>query len=243
MSDREIIMVPDGNRPCEATGGNPGGCALERIPVAQLPTALGEFRITAFGCPLDADEHVALIAGDVEGGEEVLVRVHSECLTGDVFGSRRCDCGEQLDVAMRRIAGEGRGVLLYLRQEGRGIGLVNKLRAYALQEAGANTVEANELLGFPADVRGYSCAACMIRALGIRSIRLMTNNPAKIEDLRRHGIVISRREPIEITANATNRAYLETKRDEMRHILRAVGRDSALPARHTEAAGLELTQP
>jgi 3,4-dihydroxy 2-butanone 4-phosphate synthase / GTP cyclohydrolase II len=228
--------------PC-ASAGDRGGCALERIPAARLPTALGEFRITAFGCPLDTDEHVALIVGDVYGGEEVLVRIHSECLTGDVFGSRRCDCGEQLDVAMRHIADEGRGVLLYLRQEGRGIGLVNKLRAYALQEAGANTVEANELLGFPADVRGYRCAACMIRALGIRSVRLMTNNPAKIEDLERNGIVISRREPIEIMANAANRAYLETKRDEMRHILRAVGRDPVSPARHTDAAGSDPAQP
>jgi 3,4-dihydroxy 2-butanone 4-phosphate synthase/GTP cyclohydrolase II len=167
-------------------------------------------------------EHLALVAGDPasDGGEDVPVRIHSECITGDIFGSLRCDCGEQLDAALDRISEAGRGVLIYLRgQEGRGIGLVPKLRAYNLQDEGLDTVDANTAQGLPADAREYSAAAQILRDLGVTSVALLSNNPAKRLDLERHGITVARRVPIELPANPENEAYLRTKRDRMGHQL------------------------
>jgi 3,4-dihydroxy 2-butanone 4-phosphate synthase/GTP cyclohydrolase II len=187
---------------------------------ARLPTRYGQFRIHAFVCPFSGEEHVALVKGRVAGSEDVLVRLHSECLTGDVFGSERCDCGEQLDAAMKKISQAAQGVLLYLAQEGRGIGIANKVAAYHLQDHGVDTVAANQLLGFPADLRSYKCAACMLRTLGIHSIRLMTNNPAKIEELEEYGVRVSERLPLEVPANASNAQYLRTKKEKMRHLLK-----------------------
>ena len=186
---------------------------------ARLPTRYGQFRIHAFVCPFSGEEHVALVRGRVEGREDVLVRLHSECLTGDVFGSERCDCGAQLDAAMKKLGKAPQGVLLYLAQEGRGIGIANKIAAYHLQDHGLDTVDANRLLGFPADLRSYQCAACMLRVLGVRSVRLMTNNPAKIEQLQAHGVRVTKRIPLEVPATATNRDYLLTKKERMHHLL------------------------
>ncbi len=186
---------------------------------ARLPTRYGQFRIHAFVCPFSGEEHVALVRGRVEGREDVLVRLHSECLTGDVFGSERCDCGEQLDAAMKKIAKAPEGILLYLAQEGRGIGIANKIAAYHLQDHGVDTVDANRLLGFPADLRSYQCAACMLRVLGVRSVHLMTNNPAKIEQLEAHGVRVTKRIPLEVPAKASNRNYLLTKKERMHHLL------------------------
>lgn len=186
---------------------------------ARLPTRYGQFRIYAFVCPFSGEEHVGLVRGRVDGREDVLVRLHSECLTGDVFGSERCDCGEQLDAAMKKIAKAPRGILLYLAQEGRGIGIANKIAAYHLQDHGVDTVDANRLLGFPADLRSYQCAACMLRVLGVRSVRLMTNNPAKIEQLEAHGVRVTKRIPLEVPARASNRSYLLTKKERMHHLL------------------------
>ena len=187
---------------------------------ARLPTRYGPFRIHAFVCPYSGEEHVALVRGRVAGRSEVLVRLHSECLTGDVFGSERCDCGEQLDAAMKKISREDQGILLYLAQEGRGIGIANKIAAYHLQDHGVDTVAANQLLGFPADLRSYKCAACMLRVLGVKSIRLMTNNPAKIEELEAYGVQVTERIPLEVPAKASNVQYLLTKKQKMRHMLR-----------------------
>ncbi len=187
---------------------------------ARLPTRYGLFRIHAFVCPFSGEEHVALVRGRVDGREDVLVRLHSECLTGDVFGSERCDCGEQLDAAMKKIAKAPQGILLYLAQEGRGIGIANKIAAYHLQDHGVDTVDANRLLGFPADLRSYQCAACMLRVLGVRSVQLMTNNPAKIEQLEAHGVRVTKRIPLEVPAKATNRDYLLTKKERMNHLLK-----------------------
>ncbi len=186
---------------------------------ARLPTRYGQFRIHAFVCPFSGEEHVALVRGRVDGREDVLVRLHSECLTGDVFGSERCDCGEQLDAAMKKISKADQGVLLYLAQEGRGIGIANKIAAYHLQDHGIDTVAANQILGFPADLRSYRCAACMLRVLGVKSIRLMTNNPAKIEELEAYGVRITERIPLEMPAKASNLQYLITKKQKMRHLL------------------------
>ena len=187
---------------------------------ARLPTRYGQFRIHAFVCPFSGEEHVALVKGKVAGRDGVLVRLHSECLTGDVFGSERCDCGEQLDAAMKRITQAPEGVLLYLAQEGRGIGIANKIAAYHLQDHGVDTVAANHLLGFPADLRSYKCAACMLRVLGVKSIRLMTNNPAKIEQLEAYGVRVTKRIPLEVAARASNVEYLLTKKEKMRHMLK-----------------------
>lgn len=186
---------------------------------AGLPTCFGDFQILVFKNSLDDKEHLAIVKGDVKGKKDVLLRIHSECLTGDVFGSKRCDCGEQLHNALHRIEEQGEGVVIYMRQEGRGIGLTNKIRAYALQEEGLDTVEANEKLGFPADMREYHLAAQIIRYLGIESIRLMTNNPAKTHGLEDLGINISNREPIVIEANDVNKEYLHTKAVKMGHQL------------------------
>jgi 3,4-dihydroxy 2-butanone 4-phosphate synthase/GTP cyclohydrolase II len=187
---------------------------------ARLPTRHGSFRIHAFVCPFTGEEHVGLVKGRVNGQENVLVRLHSECLTGDVFGSERCDCGEQLEAALREISNANLGVLLYLAQEGRGIGIANKIAAYHLQDHGVDTVTANEILGFPADLRSYKCAACILRVLGVRSVRLMTNNPRKIEELKAHGVRVAERVPLEVPAKPTNYRYLKTKQEKMRHLLK-----------------------
>ena len=183
----------------------------------RLPTAYGDFTAVAFRERLTGKQHVALVKGDVDGAEDVLVRVHSECLTGDVFHSLRCDCGEQLDLALRRIEQEGRGVLLYLAQEGRGIGLLNKLKAYELQENGLDTVEANLELGFPPDAREYGIGSQILADLGLTTIRILTNNPKKITGLAGFGLTVVSQEPLEVVPNEENRAYLEVKRSKLGH--------------------------
>jgi 3,4-dihydroxy 2-butanone 4-phosphate synthase/GTP cyclohydrolase II len=190
------------------------------VAEAKLPSDHGDFVLRVFENRLDGKEHVAIIKGDVSDGTPVLVRVHSECLTGDIFSSRRCDCGPQLHAALEMIEREGRGVVLYMRQEGRGIGLVNKIKAYALQEQGLDTVEANTHLGFPPDPRDYGIGAQILHDLGIRQMRLMTNNPKKRVGLQSHGLEVVDLVPLEIEANEDNQQYLETKRDKMGHLLR-----------------------
>jgi 3,4-dihydroxy 2-butanone 4-phosphate synthase / GTP cyclohydrolase II len=192
---------------------------IERITETMLPTAYGHFRAVAYRSIIDPDEHLALVMGDITTPEPVLVRVHSQCVTGDVFGSLRCDCGEQIGQALQRIGEEGRGVLLYMRQEGRGIGLHNKLRAYALQDEGMDTVEANVALGFPADRRDYGIGMQILADLGIREMRLLTNNPAKRAGLEGYGLKVVERVPIVVQPNAFNLRYLETKRTKLGHLL------------------------
>lgn len=198
------------------------GAPVRRVATAQLPTEFGEFVVHVFESVLGGGTHVALVRGEIGDGENVLARVHSSCLTGDIFHSSRCDCGEQLHAALQRIATEGRGVLLYLNQEGRGIGLANKIRAYALQEQGCDTVEANERLGFPADLRDYRVAFRMLRDLGVRSTRLMSNNPTKLAGVTGEGLSVSERLPIEILATAASLRYLKTKKDKLGHLLSSV---------------------
>ena len=185
----------------------------------KLPTKFGEFRIIIFKNEVDHKEHLMIVKGDVRGKSDVLMRIHSECLTGDVFGSHRCDCGEQLENALRCIEEQGEGIVIYMRQEGRGIGLTNKIKAYTLQDQGYDTVEANVKLGFPPDMREYSLAAQMLRELDVKSVKLLTNNPEKKEDLERWGITVSKRVPIVIKANSINAKYLSTKKEKMRHML------------------------
>jgi 3,4-dihydroxy 2-butanone 4-phosphate synthase/GTP cyclohydrolase II len=203
---------------------------VERVVATQLPTAFGDFVAVGYRSLLDGKHHVALVKGEVSGAEDVLVRVHSECLTGDVFHSLRCDCGEQLESALEMIEAEGTGVLLYLSQEGRGIGLLNKLRAYRLQEEGLDTVEANLRLGLPADLRDYGIGAQILRDLGLTSIRILTNNPKKITGLSGHGLSVTAQLPIVHPANPHNRDYLRTKRDRMDHMLhhQALGLDDEM---------------
>ena len=188
--------------------------------VANMPTDNGTFKIVGFENHIDGKEHIALVKGDVKGKERVTVRIHSECFTGDILGSLRCDCGSQLKTAMRRIDRLGEGVILYLRQEGRGIGLLNKLRAYNLQEEGMDTLDANLHLGFGADMRDYAVAAQMLKALGVKSIKLLTNNPLKINGLEEYGIPVVEREEIEIEHNKVNKVYLKTKKERMGHLLK-----------------------
>ncbi|MBM4437111.1 MAG: GTP cyclohydrolase II [Actinobacteria bacterium] len=190
-----------------------------RVAEARLPTAAGEFAAIAFHDTTTEEDHLALVTGDLADGPPPLVRVHSECLTGDVFGSRRCDCGEQLQAALRRIQAEGRGVVLYMRQEGRGIGLANKLRAYGLQERGLDTVDANRHLGFAVDLRDYGVGAQILRDLGLRAIRLLTNNPKKTEGFESYGLTVVEQIPLTVPPGAHNARYLETKRTRMGHAL------------------------
>jgi 3,4-dihydroxy 2-butanone 4-phosphate synthase/GTP cyclohydrolase II len=192
---------------------------VKRIAEAELPTAFGTFRLIGYTNIVDQRDHVALVKGDPAGRSDVLVRMHSECLTGDVFGSRRCDCGEQLHAAMERIEEEGVGAIVYLKQEGRGIGLANKVRAYDLQDQGRDTVEANEALGFKADLREYGLGAQILLDLGLTSIRLLTNNPRKIVGLEGYGLKVTGREPLKVEAGDFNREYLATKRTKLGHIL------------------------
>jgi 3,4-dihydroxy 2-butanone 4-phosphate synthase / GTP cyclohydrolase II len=196
---------------------------IERVVDTSLPTAFGDFTAFGYRSLIDGKHHVALVKGEVDGVDDVLVRVHSECLTGDVFHSLRCDCGEQLESALATIENEGRGVLLYLSQEGRGIGLLNKLRAYKLQEEGLDTVEANLRLGLPADLRDYGIGAQILVDLGLSKIRLLTNNPKKISGLAGYGLEVSDQVPIAHVANPHNQAYLRAKRDKMGHILHHQG--------------------
>ena len=192
---------------------------LETLVQTRIPTQYGEFTLHYYNNPLDHKEHLAFVKGQVENQENILVRIHSECFTGDVLGSRRCDCGEQLDMALKVIAQAGQGVLLYLRQEGRGIGLLKKLQAYNLQDDGLDTVDANLQLGHLADERDYEIAALMLDTLAIKSIDLMTNNPEKIEALTRLGICVHQRIPIETLIHTDNEDYLKTKVEKMRHLM------------------------
>ncbi|HTM03219.1 MAG TPA: bifunctional 3,4-dihydroxy-2-butanone-4-phosphate synthase/GTP cyclohydrolase II [Vicinamibacterales bacterium] len=195
---------------------------VTRVASAALPTEHGEFRIFAYENTMDSMTHVALVRGDIADGKDVLVRVHSKCLTGDVFHSARCDCGAQLETAMTRIAAEGRGVLLYLNQEGRGIGLANKIRAYELQDQGLDTVEANERLGFKADQRDYGIGAQILSDLGVRTMRLLTNNPRKFVGIQGYGLTVSEAVPLEVPVGEHTRKYLKTKKDKLGHTLSTV---------------------
>ena len=192
---------------------------LDYITSCALPTPWAQFTLHAFVEHATGKEHLALTLGDIGNGAPVLARVHSECLTGDVLFSQRCDCGAQLEVALKRISAEGRGILLYLRQEGRGIGLINKIRAYRLQEGGADTVEANEALGFHADARNYALCQPMLAQFGITSLRLMTNNPRKIDAMEKLGVRVVERVPLLVNRNKFNQSYLDTKARKLGHLL------------------------
>ena len=218
----EDLVVRDEDHDCEGVG--PAKVCVRVMAVADLPTRFGDFRIVAFWNNRDAKEHVAIVRGDILGAEDVPTRLHSECLTGDAIGSLRCDCRDQLETALEAVGALEKGLVLYLRQEGRGIGLINKVRAYALQDQGLDTVEANLALGFCDDERDYAIAAHMLMSLNVRSIQLMTNNPRKIEQLTQHGIRVSRRLPHVIPSNGHNRFYLETKRDRSGHYIDFAGK-------------------
>ena len=213
----EQLVARDHDHECDGYG--PANVCVKAVAVADLPTRFGTFRIVGFWNNRDGKEHIAMVHGDVVGQAEVAVRLHSECLTGDVMGSLRCDCRDQLTEGLRTLLKEPCGVLLYLRQEGRGIGLINKIRAYALQQKGLDTVEANQALGFRDDERDYAVAAHMLMSLGIRSVRLVTNNPEKIRQLTQYGVTVSGRIPHIIAPNDFNRFYLETKEARSGHML------------------------
>jgi 3,4-dihydroxy 2-butanone 4-phosphate synthase/GTP cyclohydrolase II len=204
----------------ELLGLRPRG-DVQRVATAQLPTEFGPFDIHVYESA-DRETHVAMVHGRIGDGEAVLARMHSSCLTGDVLHSVRCDCGAQLEGAMQRIAAEGRGVILYLNQEGRGIGLANKIRAYALQDQGYDTVEANEALGFKADHRDYRTGVAILRDLGVRSMRLLSNNPKKFAGITDYGLIVSERVPLEIPASDGTRRYLKTKKEKLGHVLSSV---------------------
>ncbi len=193
---------------------------MEQTSVSEMPTKYGNFKAYCYVNKLNDEHHVALVKGEIGNGQDILCRVHSECLTGDAFGSMRCDCGQQLAAAMAQIEQEGRGILLYMRQEGRGIGLVNKLSAYALQDKGMDTLEANLALGFEGDQREYYIGAQILRDLGVKTLRLLTNNPDKVYGLSGFGMEIIERVPIQMTANEYDLYYLQTKQNKMGHILR-----------------------
>ncbi len=215
----EDLVERDRNHDCEGFGAQRICVRVEAV--ADLPTRFGHVRVVAFWNNRDAKEHLALVHGDVLGAKDVVTRLHSECLTGDALGSLRCDCREQLGAGLERICAEPRGVLLYLRQEGRGIGLLNKIRAYSLQDHGLDTVDANLALGFRDDERDYAIAAHMLASLTVGSVRLLTNNPRKIAQLEQHGIVVRDRLPHVIPANTHNRFYLETKAKRSGHLIDA----------------------
>jgi len=218
----QSLVERDRDHECEGYGT--AKVCVKVVGVADLPTRFGDFRIAAFWNNRDAKEHVAVVHGDVLDREDVPTRMHSECLTGDALGSLRCDCRDQLEVALRALGAMERGCLIYLRQEGRGIGLINKIRAYALQDTGLDTVEANLALGFRDDERDYAIAAHMLKSLAIRSVRLMTNNPAKIRQLTQYGLRVSGRIPHVIPSNPHNRFYLETKASRSGHFIDLTGR-------------------
>jgi GTP cyclohydrolase II len=223
------IVTRDANHECGGFGKQ--GVCVRAAAVAELPTRFGDFRIVAFWNNRDAKEHVAIVRGDVVGHEDVPMRVHSECLTGDAFGSVRCDCRDQLEAALARLGALERGLVLYMRQEGRGIGLLNKVRAYALQDGGLDTVEANLALGFRDDERDYAIAAHMLKSLDVRSVRVMTNNPNKIHQLEEYGISVTGRIAHLLPPTEHNRFYLETKARRSGHFIDLNGR-TRLPEQH-----------
>jgi len=225
-STPQDIVDRDGTHECSGIGKH--GLCVRAVAVADLPTRFGDFRIVAFWNNRDAKDHVAIIHGDVIGRSEIPMRVHSECLTGDALGSIRCDCRDQLEASLKRISEMGDGLVLYLRQEGRGIGLLNKIRAYSLQDAGLDTVEANLALGFRDDERDYAIAARMLKSLDIRSVRVMTNNPNKLEQLQGYGITVAGRIPHVLPPNEHNRFYLETKAKRSGHMIN-FGAETRLP--------------
>src|SRR5688572_30061769 len=244
--DGTMARVPDLERYCQKHGLKMVTVAdliayrrrhdklIERVAEAGLPTKFGDFHVVGFRSLVDGKHHVAMVKGEIEGQEDVLVRVHSECLTGDVFHSLRCDCGEQLESALAIIESQGQGVLLYLAQEGRGIGLLNKLRAYKLQEGGMDTVQANLELGLPADLRDYGIGAQILVDLGLTSIRILTNNPKKIRGLEGYGLSVTEQVPIEHVSNPHNEAYLRAKRDRLGHTLHHQGLDVDKEMLHDE---------
>ena len=225
LTHMHIKELLDEGRQHECDGMGPDHVCVRIAAIAELPSRFGQFHIVAFYNNKDNKEHVAIVHGDVTEAEDVAVRVHSECLTGDVIGSLRCDCRDQLESALRMIGSMDKGILLYMRQEGRGIGLINKIRAYGLQEHGYDTVEANLALGFRDDEREYSVAAHMLKSLKVKSIRLITNNPKKIEDLTQHGIIVNGRIPHVMQANEHNRFYLETKVLKSGHMIDLQGKE------------------
>jgi GTP cyclohydrolase II len=218
----DAVLKAEADHDCPGVGEH--RICVRIVAIAELPSRFGRFQVAAFWNNRDGKEHIAILHGNPMGEEEVPTRVHSECLTGDALGSLRCDCRDQLEAALRAIAAHECGLVLYLRQEGRGIGLLNKLRAYGLQDRGLDTVEANLALGFRDDEREYSIAAHMLHSLKVRSIRLLTNNPKKVEELARHGVRITGRLPHVIPPNEYNRFYLETKRDKSGHLLDELGK-------------------
>jgi len=226
MSVRPIRLedLVERDRDHDCRGFGPQRVCVRVVSVADLPTRFGHFRVVAFWNNRDEKEHLAIVHGEIVGARDVLTRLHSECLTGDALGSLRCDCRDQLMVALQRISAEPRGLLLYLRQEGRGIGLINKIRAYALQDQGLDTVEANRALGFRDDERDYAIASHMIQSLGVVSVRLMTNNPEKIAQLTEHRVEVAGRVPHLIPPNEHNRFYLETKASRSGHWIDSFGK-------------------
>jgi len=219
LTHMQIKELLDENRAHECEGVGPDHVCVKIAAIAELPSRFGQFHIVAFSNNKDFKEHAAIVHGDVTDAEDVPVRIHSECLTGDVLGSLRCDCRDQLETALRMIGQMDKGILLYLRQEGRGIGLINKIRAYGLQEHGYDTVEANLALGFRDDERDYAVAAHMLESLHVKSVKLITNNPRKIEDLTRNGIQVTGRIPHVMQPNPYNRFYLETKATKSGHMI------------------------
>ena len=224
LSPAEIDAILQAEADHECPGVGEHRICVRIVAIADLPSRFGRFQVAAFWNNRDGKEHIAVLHGNPMDREDVPTRVHSECLTGDALGSLRCDCRDQLETALREVAGHEHGLVLYLRQEGRGIGLLNKLRAYGLQDRGLDTVEANLALGFRDDEREYSIAAHMLHSLRVRSVRLLTNNPRKVEELERHGVRVSGRQLHVIPPNEFNRFYLETKRDKSGHLLDALGK-------------------